>query len=64
MKTTALSASVLALAALGGPALRAGVSVGSPAPAVSPSEWLNGKGAVSWSSLKGRLILIEKWATW
>ena len=38
--------------------------VGSSAPAVEPSQWLNSPGAVSWHGLKGRLVLIEKWATW
>ena len=42
----------------------AAVEVGSTAPAVEPSEWLNTKGIVSWSALKGRLVLVEKWATW
>jgi thiol-disulfide isomerase/thioredoxin len=38
--------------------------VGMPAPAVEPSEWINTSGPVSWSSLKGKVILVEKWATW
>ena len=38
--------------------------VGSTAPTVEPKEWLNSPGSVSWHSLKGRLILVEKWATW
>ncbi len=40
------------------------VNVGSPAPAVEPTEWLNAKKSVSWKGLKGRLVLVEKWATW
>ncbi len=39
-------------------------SVGSPAPAVEPTEWLNTRGTVSWKDMKGRLVLVEKWATW
>ncbi len=39
-------------------------SVGSPAPALEPTEWLNTKTPTTWKDLKGRLILIEKWATW
>lgn len=51
-------------AALSGAGLEA-ASVGSPAPALEPSEWLNFQGgSVTWASLKGKLILIEKWATW
>ena len=42
----------------------AAVSVGSQAPALEPSEWLNVKGPLSWKDLKGRLVLVEKWATW
>lgn len=38
--------------------------VGSKAPALKSTQWLNHKGKVSWSSLAGRVILIEKWATW
>ena len=37
--------------------------VGSKAPAVEPSDWLNTKGNLTWDSLKGRVVLIEKWAT-
>ena len=37
--------------------------VGSKAPAVEPSKWLNTKADLSWSTLKGRVILVEKWAT-
>lgn len=42
----------------------AGGLVGQKAPTVEPSEWINAKGAVNWQSLRGRLILVEKWATW
>jgi cytochrome c biogenesis protein CcmG, thiol:disulfide interchange protein DsbE len=38
-------------------------TVGSPAPALEPTEWMNTK-ATSWKDLKGRLVLVEKWATW
>jgi hypothetical protein len=38
--------------------------VGSPAPALEPTEWLNTKVATSWNDLKGKLVLVEKWATW
>jgi hypothetical protein len=38
--------------------------VGMPAPAVEPTEWLNTSPTSTWAGLKGRLILVEKWATW
>ena len=42
----------------------AGSEVGDQAPELKPSGWLNNKGPVSWERMKGKLILIEKWATW
>ena len=39
-------------------------NVGSKASPVEPSEWLNVKGSFSWNAVKGRLVLVEKWATW
>ncbi|HVR75204.1 MAG TPA: hypothetical protein VMT52_12760 [Planctomycetota bacterium] len=44
-------------------AASAASTVGSPAPALEPTEWLNTK-TTSWTDLKGRLVLVEKWATW
>jgi thiol-disulfide isomerase/thioredoxin len=39
--------------------------VGSSAPAVEPEEWVNFPGATpSWAALKGRAILVDRWATW
>ena len=38
-------------------------TVGDVAPSLNPSQWLNGKGSVSWDKLKGRVILVENWAT-
>jgi len=38
--------------------------VGEAAPPVSPTEWLNATGTVTWASLKDRLVLVEQWATW
>jgi hypothetical protein len=37
--------------------------VGSRAPPVEPSKFLNAKGDLSWNTLKGRVVLVEKWAT-
>ena len=42
----------------------AGSEVGDKAPELEPSGWLNNVGPVSWERLEGKLILIEKWATW
>lgn len=44
--------------------LLAKAEVGSKAPRLEPKEWLNTEGRMSWSQLKGRVILVEKWATW
>ena len=41
-----------------------GAEVGEKAPELTPSKWLNTKVPVSWKDLAGRVILIEKWATW
>lgn len=51
------------LAALAAPAF-AGSEVGDEAPSLTPGGWINGKGPVSWEGMKGKLVLIEKWATW
>jgi hypothetical protein len=37
--------------------------VGSPATAVEPSEWINAKPGFAWKKLKGRVVIVEKWAT-
>ena len=36
---------------------------GDKAPALSPTKWLNTRANTTWKSLKGRVILVEKWAT-
>jgi hypothetical protein len=38
--------------------------VGERAVAIQPAAWLNGQGDVSWEGLQGRLLLVERWATW
>ena len=63
MKLLTVSGLALLLAGLSGAPARASI-VGSKAPELDPKEWINGKGNLSWASLKGRVILIEKWATW
>lgn len=42
----------------------AAATVGSPAPPVEPLEWINTDGNLSWRSLRGRVILIDKRVTW
>ncbi len=61
MKYGLLTAGILVL---GLADLRGAASVGSPAPALEPTEWLNTTTPLKWKDLKGRLILIERWATW
>ncbi|MFQ5653394.1 MAG: hypothetical protein ACE5GW_01520 [Planctomycetota bacterium] len=65
MKRPLVACSLLvAFLAAGGAQALAGSEVGDTAPAVEPQGWFNNKGPVSWAELKGRLILVEKWATW
>ena len=54
---------LLGLASLAPAGLFAAASVGSKAPRLEPNEWLNTESRMSWSKLKGRVILVEKWAT-
>lgn len=54
----------LAFAAASLAGVNARGAVGDKAPELEPSEWLNTKEKLSWATLKGRVILIEKWATW
>ena len=42
----------------------AGSAVGDVAPTIKPGGWINIEGTTTWESLAGKLILIEKWATW
>ncbi|HIA27487.1 MAG TPA: hypothetical protein EYN79_05105 [Planctomycetes bacterium] len=41
-----------------------GSEVGDAAPEVKPGGWINATGPTSWAGFQGKLILIEKWATW
>ena len=41
-----------------------GPAVGDKAPEVAPERWFNGGSSLSWDKLKGRVILVERWATW
>ncbi len=51
------------VAAMAVPAFAA-AKVGEKAPVLEAGGWLNNKGPVSWERLQGKVILIEKWATW
>jgi len=64
MKRVLTFAAMAAAIAMAGSTLRSASPKGTPAPEVKPSVWLNTQGKdVSWSRLKGRVILVEKWAT-
>ena len=41
-----------------------GASVGQKAPPLRPRMWMNNRAPVTARTLQGRLVLIEKWATW
>ena len=64
MKRVLTFAALAAAIAMAGSPLRSANPKGTPAPEVTPSVWLNTQGKdVTWSKLKGRVILVEKWAT-
>ena len=54
----------LLLAALVAAPIHAGSEVGDKAPKMTPGGWFNMKAGTTWEDLEGKLILIEKWATW
>lgn len=61
-----LSSGLLVLAAIlavGTPGF-CGSEVGDTAPELTPGGWINATGPTTWAGLQGKLILIEKWATW
>jgi thiol-disulfide isomerase/thioredoxin len=67
LKRIGLALTALAAALVAAPVIRAAdisPSVGAEAPEVAPSKWLNARGEMSWSELEGRLIIVERWATW
>ncbi|MGE4618467.1 MAG: hypothetical protein AAEJ04_01515 [Planctomycetota bacterium] len=55
---------LLAICLLASFPVQAGSEVGDVAPAMKPGGWINIEGTTTWESLSGKLILIEKWATW
>ncbi|MDE0959495.1 MAG: hypothetical protein OSB09_01810 [Planctomycetota bacterium] len=56
-----LAIAILLLASI---QVEAGSEVGDTAPALNAGGWINIDANTSWDSLQGKLILIEKWATW
>lgn len=46
------------------PARAKSPSAGPKAPPFQPNQWVNQKGPVPASAFQGRLVLVEKWATW
>ena len=46
------------------PPTQAAVSIGEQAPAVEFNESFNSRGPLDWNKLRGRLVLLEFWATW
>ncbi len=64
MKRVLTFAAMAAAIAMAGSTLRSANPTGTPAPALKPTVWLNTQGEnVTWNQLKGRVILVEKWAT-
>lgn len=63
MLRSLLGASVMALA-LGATLPASGLEIGARAPEVEVSKWFNASGPMTWKELNGKVILLEKWATW
>jgi hypothetical protein len=63
MVKTGLSMALLATLVAAPPVFGGSPSVGEEAPELTPSAWLNHRGAISWKALEGRLLLVERWAT-
>ncbi len=61
IRTVALVLSVMIFATI--PVL-AGSEVGDAAPELKAGGWINIESTTNWDTLAGKLILIEKWATW
>lgn len=55
---------VVAILLLASLPVQAGSEVGDAAPPVNAGGWINMDANTTWDSLAGKLILIEKWATW
>ena len=60
----AVAWSLLSLTVISSPAVGDGVTVGQKAPTIQAKSWLNAPGEVSLASLRGKVVLVEFWATW
>lgn len=56
--------SLLALTAIVLPMGMHAAAIGDRAPSVKSKTWFNAKVPVNWKDLRGRVILVEKWATY
>jgi hypothetical protein len=54
---------LLVVASLSGTA-SAQVSAGSMAPEIDAKDWFNGPPGTSLADLRGKVVLVEFWATW
>lgn len=57
-----LSVPLLALAT--GPAVGQSIEVGDKVPEIDAVKWYNVKGDVSMKNLRGKVVLVDFWATW
>ena len=53
----------LVAAIVGTPAM-ADVQVGQPAPEISAKSWFNAPSNLSLAALRGKIVVVEFWATW
>lgn len=58
-----LPSAALALVFLAGPVL-GDAKVGETAPEIAADKWYNVKGDVSLEKLRGKVVVVEYWATW
>jgi len=63
-KTIAGTLMGLALALAARPAAAGGPAVGEAAPEIAAKEWLNADEAPSLAKLRGKIVVVEFWATW
>ncbi len=55
------------LAAMAAPAAAQDIAVGKKAPEITAEHWMNlpkGMSSISLKQLKGKVVMIEFWATW
>jgi thiol-disulfide isomerase/thioredoxin len=44
--------------------VRTSLEAGGPLPAIDAMRWLNANGSETWDKLKGKVVLVDFWATW